>query len=168
MYIKLTNGQPEIYTIGQLRRDNPNTSFPKNIPDERLADYDVYPVTVLDRPSTEPWQRAVRDTLPSQNTDGNWVLNWTVEDIPVTVEMIKQEAQRRIYNILPEWKQRNLTARAAELAIKGVQNWSLDEQAEVVAGQALWDQIKIVRSKSDELEAMNPIPVDYIADKYWT
>lgn len=92
----------------------------------------------------------------------------TEEQQIITAQDVKSEAQRRILHILPEWKQRNLTARAAELAIKGVQNWSLDEQAEVVAGQALWDQIKIVRTKSDELEAMNPIPIDYSDDKYWT
>ena len=92
----------------------------------------------------------------------------TIEERVITVQEVKAEAQRRILHILPEWKQRNLTARAAELAIKGVQNWSLDEQAEVAAGQALWDQIKIVRTKSDELEAMNPIPIDYSDDKYWT
>jgi len=43
MYIKLTNGTPTKYTIGQLRRDNPNTSFPKRISDEVLAEWDVYP-----------------------------------------------------------------------------------------------------------------------------
>lgn len=167
MYVKVTNDIPEIYTIGQLRRDNPNTSFPKTIPDHILKIYGVYPVTVNERPNTQSWQTAVRDTIPTQDTDGNWVLNWTVEDIPATVEMIKQEAQRRIYNILPEWKQRNLTARAAELALKGVANLTLEEQAEVDAGQALWDQIKTIRTRSDELEAQDPIPVDYKDDKYW-
>jgi len=167
MYVKLTNGKPEIYTIKKLHRDNSNISFPKIVPYAVLAEYDVYPVTVSDRPTTEVWQRAVQDELPTQDQQGNWVIGWTVVNIPATVEMVKEEAQRRIYEILPDWKQRNLTARAAELAIKGVQNWSLEEQAEVAAGQALWDQIKVIRAKSDELEAMDPIPVDYIDDKYW-
>jgi len=91
----------------------------------------------------------------------------TVEERVITIQEVKAEAQRRIYEILPDWKQRNLTARAAELAIKGVENWTLEEQAEVAAGQALWDQIKIIRVKSDELESVNPIPVDYIDNKYW-
>jgi len=166
MYVKLTNGQPEIYTIGQLRRDNPNTSFPKNIPDERLAEYDVYPVTVLDRPTTETWQRATRNDLPTL-LDGVWTLGWTVADIPATVEMVKAEAGRRIIAICPEWKQRNLTAQAAQLAKKGEANWTPEEQAAWDAGEALWNQIAAIRAKSDLLEAMNPIPVDYTLDTYW-
>lgn len=51
MYIKLTNGTPTTYTIGQLRKDNPNTSFPKNIPDELLAEFGVYPATVAEVPT---------------------------------------------------------------------------------------------------------------------
>ena len=86
---------------------------------------------------------------------------------PPTADMVKQEASRRIITICPEWKQRNLTARAAELAIKGVTNWTAEEQAEHAAGQAIWDQIKVVRARSDELEAMDPIPADYSSDAYW-
>lgn len=48
MHIKLTNGTPAKYTLGQLRRDNPQTSFPKIIPDELLASYDVYPYVIQD------------------------------------------------------------------------------------------------------------------------
>ena len=48
MYIKVTNGIPTKYTIGELRRDNPNTSFPKQIPASVLADYDVYPYALQD------------------------------------------------------------------------------------------------------------------------
>lgn len=86
---------------------------------------------------------------------------------PPTIAMVKQEAARRILVICPKWKQRNLTARAAELAIKGVANWTAEEQAEHAAGQAIWEQIKMVRTKSGELEVMTPIPVDYTDDKYW-
>lgn len=167
MYIKLTNGQPEIYSIGQLRRDNPNTSFPKYPSDALLVEWGMYPVTVQDRPATEPWQQANRDDVPTQDAQGNWVLGWTVTDTPATVERVKQEAYRRITAICPEWKQRNLTARAAELAIKGVANWTAEEKAEHEAGQAIWYQIKVIRTKSGEIEIMNPIPVDYKNDKYW-
>jgi hypothetical protein len=48
MYIKLTNGTPTKYTIGQLRRDNPNTSFPKRVSDETLVEWNVYPCALQD------------------------------------------------------------------------------------------------------------------------
>jgi len=66
---------------------------------------------------------------------------------------VKLEAGRRILLVAPDYKQRNLTARAAELAIKGVANWTADEQAEHAAGQAIWDTIKAIRQRSNLLEA---------------
>jgi len=167
MLIRVVDGRPEKYSLEQLRKDNPGISFPKDIPDERLAEYDVYPVTLLDRPTTETWQRATRNDLPTL-IDGVWTLGWTVTDIPATVEMVKAEAGRRIIVICPEWKQRNLTAQAAQLAKKGEANWTPEEQAAWDAGEALWNQIAAIRAKSDLLEVMNPIPVDYTLDTYWT
>ena len=45
MYVKANNGVAEIYpySIGLLRKDNPNTSFPKNPSDELLAEWGVFP-----------------------------------------------------------------------------------------------------------------------------
>jgi hypothetical protein len=85
-----------------------------------------------------------------------------------TAAEVKGEAARRILAILPEWKQRNLTARAAELAKIGQANWTQAEADEWAAGQALWDQIKAIRAKSDQIEAMDPIPADFADDTYWT
>jgi hypothetical protein len=64
MHIKLTNGTPAKYSLGQLRRDNPNTSFPKLIPNELLASYDVYPYT---RPAVPEY-----DSLTHEITDGSF------------------------------------------------------------------------------------------------
>ena len=79
MHLKMTNGQPEKYSIGQLRRDNPNTSFPKAPSDELLARWDVYPYTVPVRPDFDP--------LVQECTEGNfvevngaWMLPWVVQD----------------------------------------------------------------------------------------
>jgi len=56
MYVKLTNGSVDQfpYTIGQFRRDNPNTSFPAQIPNTILRRYAVYEVTELAKPSYDP------------------------------------------------------------------------------------------------------------------
>ena len=65
MHVKLTNGQPDQfpYTIGQFRRDNPQTSFPRQIPDTILRRYAVYEVTELEKPSYDPRvQTLVRGT----------------------------------------------------------------------------------------------------------
>jgi hypothetical protein len=95
MYIKLNDAQPEVYSIKQLRQDNPKTSFPKDFPDAVLAEYGVYPVVILGRPATETWQRAVRDDLPTL-INGDWTLGWTLEDIVATPDQVRVEAERRI------------------------------------------------------------------------
>lgn len=175
MHIKITNGIPEKYSIGQLRRDNPNVSFPKNPSNSLLADWNVYPFIVQDQPVYD--NRTQRIELGDfVNTNGSWSQTWNVLDKTLEeisqydaeiVAAVKEEAQRRILEILPEWKQRNLTARAAELAIKGVSNWTPEEQAEYEAGQAIWNQIKAVRAASDALEAQSPIPENFTDDNYW-
>lgn len=176
MYLKLTNGIPENYTIGQLRRDNKNVSFPKNISNETLAHFDIYPYTQQNQPTYNSRTQTIQ-TGDFIETETGWerswnVINKTAEEIEAydqfMIKAVKMEAQRRILEILPEWKQRNLTARAAELAIKGPSNWTPEEQEEYEAGQAVWDSIKAIRIKSDALEAMAPIPEDFTNDNYWS
>ena len=78
MYIKLNNGVPEKYTIGQLRKDNPNVSFPKSISVETLAEYNVYAAVVEDQPTFNAvTQDCVMQSLPVQ-IDGVWTYSWEV------------------------------------------------------------------------------------------
>lgn len=86
MYVKIANGAVEQYpyTLGNLRRDNPNVSFPKNPTDEMLADWGVYPVTYTDPPSSnEATQNVTLDATPTLN-NSVWELGWTVTDKTAT------------------------------------------------------------------------------------
>lgn len=67
MYVKITNDQPVEfpYTIGQFRRDNPYTSFPKQIPDTMLKRHNVHPVIEMSKPAYDPLvQDLVMDEMP--------------------------------------------------------------------------------------------------------
>lgn len=67
MHVKLTNGQPSQfpYTVGQLRRDNPQTSFPKVIPVEIMRRHGMFPVEELAKPAFDPLvQNLKRDNVP--------------------------------------------------------------------------------------------------------
>lgn len=88
----------------------------------------------------------------------------------VTVADVKAEAHRRIVAIMPEYHQRNLT----DFAIKAVQDhganpslWPSDVKAINDDARAKWAAIKAIRAKSDQIEAMTPIPADFAADSYW-
>ena len=83
MHLKLTNGNPAKYTLGQLRRDNPNTSFPKQIPDELLASYEVYPYTRPSAPEYDRLSSRVIDGNFEQDAVGNWSLPHVVEQQPL-------------------------------------------------------------------------------------
>jgi hypothetical protein len=93
MHIYAPNGTAETYpySIGQLRKDNPQVSFPKNPTDELLSSYDLFPVTRTDRPEY--------DTITQNMTEGTpalvgeiWTQVWeTSEATPEEVEQRKAD-----------------------------------------------------------------------------
>jgi alpha-D-ribose 1-methylphosphonate 5-phosphate C-P lyase len=88
-YVKTQDGQVTKfpYNIGQLRRDNPNTSFPRRISSETLASYGVFEVAIEDMPQVDPaTHKAIRSDTPV-NVGDKWVLQWS------TVEKTDEEKQ---------------------------------------------------------------------------
>jgi|AntAceMinimDraft_6_1070360.scaffolds.fasta_scaffold08040_3 hypothetical protein len=105
LLVKTSNGQVEQfpYTLGDLRRDNPQTSFPKKIGDAILASYSIFHVMPDARPECDHMvQRVVQDVEPhrevrtrqpddEQPTDvsvgdtyetGRWVIGHSVVNNP--------------------------------------------------------------------------------------
>jgi hypothetical protein len=82
MFVKVTNGQAQAnYTIGDLRKDNPNVSFPRNISDETLARFSVYRVNEVAAPDYNPRTHRLVTQAPTL-IDGVW----TVTRLPVAKE----------------------------------------------------------------------------------
>ena len=82
MFVKITNGQVDQYpyTAGDLRRDNPNVSFPKNIPNGVFAKYGVYPVGYQAAPDYDPLtHRIEHSNLPEREVTGYY----TEDDAPL-------------------------------------------------------------------------------------
>lgn len=82
MYVKITNGTVDTYpySVGQLRRDNPQTSFPKQIPTEMLEEYGVFAVTSTSMPDADPRTKIVSEATTPTLVDGAWVIGWTTTD----------------------------------------------------------------------------------------
>lgn len=93
---------------------------------------------------------------------------------------IKKEANRRILERLPDWKQANMIARQGELLRialgqmidaqgQAIPARSLTESeiAELVVINAAWDWVKAIRTKSNEIELISPIPNDFDASSRW-
>jgi len=87
-YVKITNGAVARYpyTSGQLRRDNPNVSFPRNVPIEIMRRYGMRPVTTEAMPEYDPLTHKVTTaTTPTRGV----VRLMTEEDAtdPITEEV---------------------------------------------------------------------------------
>lgn len=82
MYVKISNGAVEQfpYTLGDLRRDNRNTSFPRKIPDQTLAAYGVYKVVEAAAPSYDERTQKIERSQAPLMTDGVWSISWAVID----------------------------------------------------------------------------------------
>jgi hypothetical protein len=100
MYALLNaEGQIETYpySVSQLQADNPGTSFPSPMPDERLAEWNVV-VVVATTPPTVPPEQNVTEGTPAE-TDGIWYQTWVVTDkTPEQIaEYNNQQKQNRLY-----------------------------------------------------------------------
>ena len=79
MYVFAPNQTVEIfpYSIGNLRRDNPNTSFPRNPSDELLAQWNVFPVVKQDPPAFSAATQDLNQANPILTND-QWLQTWSV------------------------------------------------------------------------------------------
>lgn len=112
--VKITNGTVDQYpyTVGNLRRDNPQTSFPRKIPSELLASYDVYEVTQEEPPQFDSRTQTIVRAEKPVLSDGLWVLGWivaskTAEEI-ASYDKAVADANRKVRNDLlssSDWTQ---------------------------------------------------------------
>jgi len=65
------------YSIGSLRRDNPNTSFPRNPSEELLAEWNVFPIQKQDQPTFDLATQDLTEINPTL-TDNKWLQTWKV------------------------------------------------------------------------------------------
>jgi hypothetical protein len=73
------------YTLTDLRRSQPNVSFPAQISDETAADFGVYPVTPAEQPAPDHTLNFDRIAVLR---DGTWFEEWT--STPATPEEIAE------------------------------------------------------------------------------
>jgi len=75
MYIKVTNDQIQSnYSIDDLKRDNPNISFPENISDQILADFGVFRCIELASPDYNSRTHRLVTQQPTL-VDGVWTVS---------------------------------------------------------------------------------------------
>ena len=93
MYAKIDNGKVTKfpYTFGDLRKDHPNVSFPRNVSEAAMRDFGMVAVTKGEKPTGfGDCQKARLDSVPTL-VDGAWVIGYTV------VDMFKTAAEEAEY-----------------------------------------------------------------------
>lgn len=83
MYVLAPNQTVEKldYSIGQLRKDNPQVSFPKHPSIEVLADFNVFPVTEVAPAYNPETQLATQSGCEYNATLSRWETSWTIRDL---------------------------------------------------------------------------------------
>jgi len=81
LLVKATNNtvQQYPYSVGLLRKENPNTSFPKQVSASDMAAFNVYPVTEV-TPTVSDTQKLVKVWTPTL-VGGEWVLAHEAVDL---------------------------------------------------------------------------------------
>jgi hypothetical protein len=73
-----TNAYP--YSVAQLKRDNPQTSFPSQISDQLLESWGVYRVVDQNQPIVDPLTHRVVEAHPEQ-VNGIWTQQWRIDPL---------------------------------------------------------------------------------------
>jgi len=75
------------FSLSTLKKENPNVSFPRKMPEELLAEYSVFPVIAVSRPAATLTQDHVEQQ--PQQINGVWTQVWAMVDVS------PEEAARR-------------------------------------------------------------------------
>jgi len=99
MYVKVVNNQAQYYTLDNLFKDYPNVSFPSNITDDILADYNIYKLKKVDAPAYNPLIQTIVKTSPIL-INNEWTETWIVEDLPhdIQIQKLKNARQKAFVN----------------------------------------------------------------------
>lgn len=95
--------------------------------------------------------------------------------VPATADDVRAEASRRMQSLVGARdaehlaiKLSNATRSGVRLLSIGVANWDAAQKAESDYLKQADAAIELIRVRSNDLEAMDPIPDDYTDDAYWT
>jgi hypothetical protein len=99
MFAKIIEGKVITfpYHLSDLYKDNPNTSFPKEIPDSTKAEFGMFPVTEKPAPVYNPITQYVEYKHEPVLQEGAWVLLPLIKDFSAEqMESFLEEKKRQV------------------------------------------------------------------------
>lgn len=154
------------YTDTDLRRDNPQTSFPRELTDEVRAEFGMVAVTPTAQPTFDPLTHKLVEGDPVFY-DGEYLQVWNV--VALTAEEIAQAQQALISDITEQTQERldsfartrgydNIVS-ACSYATSSHQKYGLEGRYCVTAREATWDTLFTMLA---EVQAgTRPVPTGY-------
>jgi hypothetical protein len=105
MYVLAPNQVVAVYpySVDQLKRDNPATSFPAQMSDQDLAAWQVYPVVTQEPPAYDEATENCSQVDPIFS-NSKWLMQWQVTD--ASAEEIQQRTEQKATAIRLERNQR--------------------------------------------------------------
>ena len=148
MYVKVGNdGVPHLYNLTQLRKDNPNVSFPRSFSDEVLAQFNVYRASSLPKPTYNEVTEKVVAREP-ENVNGAWIVAYDI------VALTPEEAAQ---NLAEKRNNMSVTMRQARLALSEIGKLSLiDEAIKLIPEPADKTQISIEWEYAQTVDRTSP------------
>jgi len=105
MYVKIVNNSVSKfpYNISDLKKENPNISFPNPITEDALSAFDVYPVTPTATPDFDNKTHRVKQSV--EFIDGTWTQTWQLQELPEEQASANIRAERNRCLINSDWTQ---------------------------------------------------------------
>lgn len=118
MYIKIIDDIPKQYSLGKLRLDYPNTSFPKNPSESLLEEFGVFLVNVSPKPTINSKTHYLKLSGFYQ-VDGKWQAHYDVVSHPKY--LLENQARNERDNLLAQsdW----IVVKSYEKGIPVPQDW---------------------------------------------
>jgi hypothetical protein len=168
IYALIENQQVVKYPYGlyDVRKDNPNVSFPRQVTEEIMAAYGALPVLETPKPQVDYLTKNCKEGIPGF-VNGSWVQTWNVSD--ASQEEIAERKQNLIDSITEETQNRlDLFAQTrlyeGILSLCSYQNspnlkFRTEGQYGVEARDATWS--KLYELFDEVLAGTRPIPSGY-------
>lgn len=96
MFVKVKNGIATQYTIGQLRRDNPNVVFPRTISEKTLRNFSVFKAVKEKVSFNEETQYVVDGPVVLEG--GKYVIKQVIK--PYSAEQLEERRQEKVQLVL--------------------------------------------------------------------
>lgn len=168
LYVLAPNGAAQKYPYNavDLRRDNPQVSYPWPMSDEMLAANDVYAVTPMLPPTYDPKVEKLVELTP-QMVFGNWEQAWSVvplsaDEIAERNKQIRDQIVAQVQDRLDTFAQSkgydNIVS-ACSYATSQHPKYGPEGRYCVTAREQTWDALFAI--ESDVIAGNRPMPQNY-------